>query len=512
MHKTSILAAILSIVGIGWPSLLMAQHHLHATGSFNPPPTHAYATRGNPYGNTSSPAAFSRRIAMTNDQQATKPEPSPDNPSAETITPEHISCNALRSCSGCEPATECGAIPCKYKKKSQWFACGWLDQGYTFNPDYPPNRFNSPLLFNDRANEYQMNQLYLSMGREINKDQCCWDFGGRVDLLYGTDYLWSSSLGLETFTENNAGFETTSPQDAQLRWNSNSGPRRGGSASIYGLSMPQLYAEFYAPIGYGMTCKIGHFYSIMGYESIMAPKNFFYSHSYSMMYGEPFTHTGMLLSYQFRPNWTMHGGLTRGWDTWEDPNQKLSFLAGLQWESWNKQTTAATTAHIGNEDITGQLNRTSYSFVATHQLSPSWHYVFQHDLGFQEGGQTVTRADGSTIKEDAYWYSFTQYLFYQWTANLAIGARAEWFRDDGGSRIFQVRENEVIGQSMIGSDYSNVALGLNWKPTGWVTVRPEVRWDWSGVEVEGPNAIPGLFNNRTQKDQFTFAVDLITIF
>ena len=40
--------------------------------------------------------------------------------------------------------------------------------------------------------------------------------------------------------------------------------------------------------------KFGHFYSGFGYESVAAPENFFYSHSYMFQYGEPKTYTGFI--------------------------------------------------------------------------------------------------------------------------------------------------------------------------------------------------------------------------
>src|SRR5262245_50234994 len=84
-----------------------------------------------------------------------------------------------------------------------WLDCrgikvyGWLDQGFTWNPDSPDNRFNFPMTFNDRSNEYQMNQFYLIAERAVKTDGCCWDFGGRVDVLYGTDYYFTTSVGWE---------------------------------------------------------------------------------------------------------------------------------------------------------------------------------------------------------------------------------------------------------------------------------------------------------------------------
>ena len=53
--------------------------------------------------------------------------------------------------------------------------------------------------------------------------------------------------------------------------------------------MPQAYAEVFCPWGNGLSVKLGHFYSIFGYETVTAPDNFFYSHSYVFQYGEPNT-------------------------------------------------------------------------------------------------------------------------------------------------------------------------------------------------------------------------------
>ncbi|MFI4875482.1 MAG: outer membrane beta-barrel protein, partial [Blastopirellula sp. JB062] len=199
-----------------------------------------------------------------------------------------------------------------------WFYDAWIAQGYTANVDHPVNNFNTPMTFNDRADEYQMNQLYLAMGKKVDEDNCNWSLGGRVDLLYGSDYYFTTALGLETH------------QDGTQHWNGD-GPRGNGAAALYGLAMPQLYAEIYAPIGNGLKVKFGHFYTIMGYESVMAPENFFYSHAYTMQYGEPFTHTGVLASYAAGDYLTLHGGVTNGWDNFDNPNGQLSALLGFQY-------------------------------------------------------------------------------------------------------------------------------------------------------------------------------------
>ncbi|NLE38545.1 MAG: porin [Pirellulaceae bacterium] len=372
--------------------------------------------------------------------------------------------------------------------RGQFFVQGWLDQGFTWNPASPDSRLNYPLTFNDRANEYQMNQLYLAMGRRVNAEGCKFDVGGRVDLLYGTDYFFTEATGLETHP------------DGSPRWNT-TGPRAGGTAALYGLAMPQLYAEFYMPWRYGTTLKVGHFYSIMGCESVMAPKNFFYSHSYSKQYGEPFTFTGFLASYQYGERLTFHAGMTRGWDSWEDPTDRPGFLGGVSWTSRDGRTNVDVTVTTGDEEVNGQNNRTAYSLVLAHQLSCRWSYVIQHDFGVQRAGAF----DAQFQSVPAHWYSVNQYLFYTMTDTLSVGARFEWFQDTNNYRVLGI----PLASAVTGKNYYEATVGLNWKPSPRFTLRPELRWDWSDVTPPGDR---GMYNDFRSRHQFTLATDLIFLF
>jgi hypothetical protein len=177
---------------------------------------------------------------------------------------QHLNCSGIGACSGIKVG-------------------GWLSQGFTWNPDRPDNRFNFPMTFNDRSNEYQLNQLYFFAEKPVKTDGCSWDCGGRIDVLLGTDYYFTTSTGWET------------NDDGTQNWNSEDGPRRQfGDARMYGIAVPQLYAEVYAPIGHGWDIKLGHFYTPMGYETVTSTGNFFYSHAYTHQYFEPFTHWGVM--------------------------------------------------------------------------------------------------------------------------------------------------------------------------------------------------------------------------
>lgn len=368
-----------------------------------------------------------------------------------------------------------------------FFVRGWIDQGFTWNPDSPGNRSNLPQTFNDRSNEYQLNQLYLQVGRQAATDGCEWDIGGQVDVLYGTDYFFTTATGLETH------------QDGTPKWNSANGPRSGGTAALYGVALPQAYAEIYAPLGNGVTFKVGHFYTIIGDESVAAPENFFYSHSYTMQYGEPFTHTGVLATTALTDQITVNAGVTRGWDNWEDPGDDLGFLGGIEWTSCDSSTSLAFALHSGDEDVVSDDNRTVYSFVLKQQLSDRLRYVFQHDFGVQENGQLEGPGDFGTAK----WYGINQNLIYDVSDSVSVGTRFEWFRDQEHARILGI----PIAGLASGGNYYNLTLGANWRPAENITIRPELRWDWSNTVP--PLGTTGVYDDFSDKNQFTLGADII---
>jgi hypothetical protein len=156
-------------------------------------------------------------------------------------------------CGECGPPCAIECAPPRRGLLSNVCLGGWLDQGFTWNPDRPADRLNTPVTFNYRSNDYQLNQLYLFMEKPVGMSRDRFDAGGRVDLLYGTDFRFTTALGLET--------DLAPDGTIRQRWNSDD--------SFYGLAMPQLYAEFFAPLAEGLSVKIGHFYTIVGYEELL---------------------------------------------------------------------------------------------------------------------------------------------------------------------------------------------------------------------------------------------------
>jgi Putative beta-barrel porin-2, OmpL-like. bbp2 len=393
------------------------------------------------------------------------------------------SCN----CNSCDPQVWHALGDCCWLKQNSMSIYGWVDVGIMGNQRLTPDRFNGPLTFPDRRGEGELNQAYFVMERTIDKNNCGFALGGRVDFLYGTDYFYTTAAGLDGRTFGNT-----------PRWDNNN--------FLYGAAMPQMYVE---AAWDDIHIKLGHFYTIIGYESVPAIGNFFYSHSYVNQYGEPFTHTGILASQPLNDCWTWSAGIDDGWDTF-DADDRANFLGGLTYtdKDWGSLAFAINT---GGESIFGPgvgpfANRTIYSLVWSRTLNNCFTYVLQHDFGYQ------SLAPINLLGRE--WYGINQYLLYKFNNCWSAGARIEWFRDDDGYRVTGLRPGNAIQGASFPGNFFEYTLGLNYKPNANMTLRPEVRWDnYHGL----PNQNQGVnvtlpFDGGTRSSQFTYGFDFVCQF
>ncbi|NQT37099.1 MAG: porin [Planctomycetes bacterium] len=348
---------------------------------------------------------------------------------------------------------------------------GWIDSGVSVVANNPADRYNGVVTFNDRDGEYQMNQFWLFAEKAIDNGGCGWAIGGRVDFVYGTD---------ARFTQAADGLERN--------WNQ--------TERFYQAALPQFYVD----VAYNnLTIRTGHFYTIIGYEVVQAPDNFFYSHAYTMQYGEPFTHTGVLGIYDLSDRVTVTGGVHRGNDQFDDTDglDALGFLGGVSLNSCDKKKSLAF-ALSASEDGPG-ISTTIYSVVGTWKPGRRFTYVLQHDYGQTwDGGRR-------TLSE---WYGLNQYFLYQINNCWSAGVRAEVFRDNNGTRVAGLGDGNLNAGPFIGNFYE-VTAGLNWTPHPNITVRPEARWDWFDADQAGG---PGAYDAGDRNSQFLFGCDLIVTY
>jgi hypothetical protein len=387
------------------------------------------------------------------------------------------SCCEDSCCDGCEDC-DCGCGDDMWRLFGDntilgFGLTGWVNAGMTANNWNNPSRFNGPVSFNDREDVY-LNQLYAVLENPLDVEDGDWDFAARVDFLFGTDARFTKAVGLEL------------DQFGGEHWN------RG--RDFHQIALPQFYAQFGND---RFNVLAGHFYTPVGYEVVTAPGNFFYSHAYTHQYGEPFTHTGALASYQLNDQWRAVGGVHFGWDTFDSAIDRAGFVGGLFWTPADDVTISATMTTGDEINAVGTLsNRTMYSLYGIFQLTEKWAYVLQHDNGWQD--------DAIGPGQQANWYGINQYLYYTINDQWRAGLRAEWFDDPNGYRVVSVGATNPAKGPFRG-DFYEITAGLNWTPhSNWI-IRPELRWDWYDGGAVGPKP----FNDGNNSSQFLAAMDLI---
>ena len=351
-----------------------------------------------------------------------------------------------------------------------WKIGGSTVQSFTANFSSPKDRFNGPVTWTDRSNEYQLNQQWLYLERatktDENKD---WDFGGRVDALYGT----------------NARFTTES--NFEDRWNRNH--------SFYGAAIPSMYLE----VAWKQTkTKVGRFISPVGYNTVDLTLNPFNTIPYSYQYGQPFTHTGIWTQWQATEKLSVGGAVIRGWDNFGTTNPNLGFMgtasytidenSSLAFVNFWSQEPNANAASDGN---TGRYLQT---IVYSHKFADKFTYIGETDFA----SQNSATATGRTAR----WYSIIQYLYYQQNERLVWSAGAEWFRDEEGFRVGGFLPNlpntaatsDTRGLSTARSGFAGnffqITMGPKWSITPNMYVRPNLRLDYYDGSANAGGLLP----------------------
>ena len=270
-----------------------------------------------------------------------------------------------------------------------------------------------------------------------------------------------------------------------------------------------MYAQVFAPIGNGVEIKLGHFYTPMGYETVTSTGNFFYSHSFTHQYFEPFTHWGAIASTPISDSLKVSVGAVAGWDVLDDSSDKVSFLGTVTYTSCDKNTSVFYGILAGEEPgLIAENGRIYQSLYMSRKVGCNLTSVTGTDLFFQNDGSF----NNAGVADDAEAYSVYQYLIYDINKCLSAGIRGEIARDDDNVRIIPIGAGPAAfglpDPSADGSIFSSLTVGLNYKPFENVRIRPELRWDWTDFTF-GPLSA---FDDASDNNQFTAGFDVILTF
>ncbi len=461
---------------------------------------------------------------------------------------------------------DAAAAPAGPPDKASWANIGGnLVQGYTYNPNHPQDGYNGTLTWTDRANEYQLNQAWMYFEIPTDTSKKDFDFGMRVDTMYGSNYRWATSSGFE---------------DKVFKTNTGTGGT-GGTSSVasnqYGLAIPQAYVDAaYKTI----KLRVGHIISPVGFFTVDTTQNVFNTIPYTYAYGEPFTHFGAFLYWTASDKISLMGGATRGGDNWDGSGtgaKAPGFLGTLTY-TFDDKSTFDWVVHVSKEyNYKNQANSTVVSGAALNDAAQasggnfpysggynnvdglySWRYfqtlvykrpltstlqlVLQSDFGIQKvadiksaNDAALTAAGTNKDKEvTAMWYGANVYLIHQTLQTLQLAINFEWFRDTAGVRVGNVLPTlsststaaKGMGTGLVtGSrlnyigNFFQVTFGPKWQPQKNFFVRVNGRYDYfdgtalnavANSTASGAAALP--FYDGNKKDQFVVGVDAALMF
>ncbi|MEZ6141370.1 MAG: outer membrane beta-barrel protein [Zavarzinella sp.] len=359
---------------------------------------------------------------------------------------------------------------------------GWTQLSYTHS-----NRNGTalPVTWNDRPDVFQMQQTWLSLGRDVDTESGCSDWGFHVDAIFGTDYRFLLPRGFFNGQLQNA----------------------NGNQNWYGFDAPQFYASYYTPdLFEGTEVRVGRMLTPFGYESVKGADSPFLSRSYAFNWAPPFSHMGIMFLPKFNDQWSGVFMLANGNDVFIDPSQEIRFVGALTWADETDSVTFGTSVGRGKfnagrpfapttlglmTEPAGRNNINVFDLLWTHAISDKMGYAFEVIYGYQTNVPANVPGgiiDPSVVSGTAHWYSFVNYLTYSFSDCLGGILRLEAFNDVKGQRTgFE-------------GWYLSATAGVQVQLTDSIWLRPELRYDCNDYS----NPFAGGRNNI-----FLAAADLI---
>ncbi len=338
---------------------------------------------------------------------------------------------------------------------------GYVEGSYIYN-FAGADKDNFGNVFEPRSNQFLGNQLDLAIERGVDASKKEWDLGGRVEVIYGADARFIHSNGLNWYA--------------------------GADNPEYQVDLNQAYMDLAVPVGNGLRIRAGKYNALTGYETIAPSTNMLFTHSYLFYAAGPYTHTGIMGTYQLNENWLVEGGIFRGWDqSADDNNGSISYHVKLGYTSTDKKLSTAGQVLFGPETADDTSDYTTlFDLTLTYALTERLTLGVNADIGYGSN----CAVDGDT----AWWYGIACYAGYGLNDTFALNGRGEWFRDDGGARLG------------VDASYFEGTVGMGITP--WakdrvmknLVIRPEFRADFSTEDV---------FNKGRDDQMYTFAVDMV---
>ena len=369
---------------------------------------------------------------------------------------------------------------------------GAVDAGIVGNPQSPDNGVNYGQLFTDKANRPILNQLLLTLERDTDPKATDYDFGFKLQGLYGSDARIVHSLGL---------FDHLIHDRNQLDL---------VEANVT-VHTPWLSEG-------GLDIKAGLYPTPLGFELIDPKTNPFYSHSYIFNYGLPYKHLGALATWHATGLVDLYLGIDTGTNTTlaeGDNNRRPGGIAGIGLNLLGGDLTILALSHMGPED--SKLN--------TPFANSAMRYYNDVVITWKQSPKLTLTGELNYVREEGFHaegYGAAGYASYALTDELTLNGRAEVWRDNNNFFVSTPVNNLDYVNFEIGrpanfytaskpTTYSEFTAGVTYKPAGMpepltgVILRPEIRYD-RALNNSAP------FDDGNDKGAVTLSADVILTF
>ncbi len=376
----------------------------------------------------------------------------------------------------------------------------FIESGVEGNVSDPDDHMNFGRAFDDRANEPMLNQATVTIERALAPEPGKFDFGFKLQAGYGSDGRYINTLG----TLENVQHDIVQPY------------------------VVEAYGNVHTPLSFmgkdsSLDFRFGQMVTLLGLETIDPRTNYFYSHNYIFNFGIPLQHLAALFTLHANPTFDLYAGITRGTNTSiYDNNGRAAFMGGFGVNGLlGGKLSLLFTTHDGPENPRESFGAFSYNgsgfvhrddfryyntgvitYKPTDKLTAITELCYTYDDGF-----------------DASFYGGAETVAYAVNDKLTAAVRLEAVRDSEGFYVAQFGRNDdftnlergvfPLDNRTVGggpNTYLEATLGVQVKPTKYLTIRPEVRGDYATSSHSNP------YDDSSKQWSFTVGTDVIISF
>ena len=340
-------------------------------------------------------------------------------------------------------------------KDTKYHFGGWIDMDYTYNstghgPGANPSGGPSiaPVM-NRFGDEFLVRELGLMITRDLDKST--WSWGFNIIAIAGSDAAFLAPT---------------------KGWYAQTDPR-------FGFDFTDLNLTAHMPIltDGGVDVKIGRQTTILGPMGALSWQRPFNSSDYAWYNMEEGRYTGISTVWHINKQLDWYNGLEWGWGTFfAQKGPAPQYITNISYwlDKEAKDTKVWTTLLTGPTTDGSYANTTVFEFGLQKNWDRYFYTILDTQMVYSRGPVFGLAPPGYIERAyDVYTYNGV-HLNKCWD----VTTRLEYYYDaDGGGY--------AGGFGIPKTSYYEATIGLNYHPTKWLEIRPEVRYDGSNNPAFG---------------------------